>query len=171
MSRRGRLAVAGAIALISAIGIAVLIGQLVSRGDGRTPLPFRLRVGAAVAPFTGFHEAQVELDGRCRRFVVADTASQRQQGLRGRVDLGGYEGMLFVFSSDTDAAFTMAGVTPPLEISWYTADGTRVGGAHMAACPDGDEADCPVYRSGRRYRLALETPGGTAFAGGLASCG
>ena len=73
--------------------------------------------------------------------------------------------------TDTDAAYTMAGVTAPLEIAWYAADGKRVGGAHMAACPDRDQAHCPIYRSGRRYRLALETPGGSGIAGGLAPCG
>ena len=171
VSRRGRLTIAGAVALIAGIGIVVLGVQLVSGGGGRAPLPLRLRERAAVAPFTGLREAPVELDGRCRRVVVADTASLRQAGLRGRVDLGEYAGMLFVFPGDTDAPYTMAGVTAPLDIGWYTADGRRVGGAHMAACPDRDQAHCPMYRSGRRYRLALETPGGSGIAGQLAPCG
>ena len=134
-------------------------------------MPLRLRERAAVAPFTGFREAQVDLDGRCRRVVVADTSARREQGLRGHVDLGEYAGMLFVFSDETDVPYTMAGVTAPLDIGWYSADGRRVGGAHMAACPDRDQAHCPIYRSGRRYRLALETPGGSGIAGGLAPCG
>jgi uncharacterized membrane protein (UPF0127 family) len=171
VSRRRRLTVAGAVALIAAIGMAVLAVRLVSGGGGRSSLPLRLRESAAVAPFTGFREAHVDLDGRCRRVVVADTTSLRQQGLRGHENLGRYAGMLFVFSGDTSAAYTMAGVTAPLEISWYAADGTRVGGAHMAACPNRDQAHCPVYRSARLYRVALETPVGSVFAGGMAPCG
>jgi uncharacterized membrane protein (UPF0127 family) len=171
LSRRRRLTLAVAVALIAAIGIAVLAVRCVSGGGDRASSPLRLRERAAVAPFTGFQEAQVDVDGRCRRVVVADTASLRQQGLRGHVDLGGYAGMLFVYSDDTDVAYTMAGVTASLEIGWYLADGTRVGGAHMAPCPNRDQAHCPIYRSGRRYRVALETPGGSGIAGGLAPCG
>jgi uncharacterized membrane protein (UPF0127 family) len=170
VSRRTRLTIAGAVALIAGIGIAVLAVQFVSGGGGRASSPLRLRERAAVAPFTGFREAQVDFDGRCRRVVVADTSARREQGLRGHVDLGEYAGMLFVFSDDTDVPFTMAGVTAPLDIGWYSADGRRVGGAHMAACPGRDQAHCPIYRSGRRYRLALETPGGSGIAGGLAPC-
>ena len=79
--------------------------------------------------------------------------------------------MLFVFAGDTDAAFTMAGVTAPLEIGWYSADGKRVDGAHMAPCPDRGQADCPVYASGRKYRVALERPGGSSSVGQLTPCG
>jgi uncharacterized membrane protein (UPF0127 family) len=171
VSRRHRLTIAGAVALISAIGIVVLAVRFASGGGGRATLPLGLWERAAVAPFTGFREANVALGGRCRRVVVADTASLRQQGLRGHVNLGRYAGMLFVFSDDVDVSFTMAAVTAPLEIGWYSADGTRVGGTHMAACPNRDQAHCPLYRSGRRYRLALETPGGSGIAGGLAHCG
>ena len=100
---------------------------------------------AASAPFPGYRETRLDLDGRCRRVAVADTVSLRADGLRGHVDLGPYAGMLFVFDGDTAAAFTMSGVTAPLEIGWYAADGSRVGGAHMAPCPDRTQADCPVY--------------------------
>ena len=171
ISRRTRLSIAGAVALITGVGAVVLAVQLVSGGGGRASSPLRLRERAAVTPFTGFREAHVDFDGRCRRVVVADTSARREQGLRGHVDLGEYAGMLFVFSDDTDVAYTMAGVTAPLDIGWYSADGRRVGQAHMAACPYRDQAHCPMYRSGRRYRLALETPGGSGIAGGLAPCG
>jgi uncharacterized membrane protein (UPF0127 family) len=170
MSRRARLTIAAAVALLSAIGIGVLGVALVSGGDGRAPLPFGLHTTPAVTPFAGYGETRVLVDGHCRRVVVADTAARREQGLRGS-DLGAYAAMLFVNAHDTNAAFTMAGVTAPLEISWFTAGGARTGGAHMVPCPDRDEAHCPVYRSARRYRLALETPGGSAVTTSLAPCG
>jgi uncharacterized membrane protein (UPF0127 family) len=170
VSRRARLRLAAAVAVISAIGIVVLAVQLASRGNDSADLPLGLELRAAMAPFPGYRETLVALDGTCRRVAVANTASLRADGLRGHVDLGPYAGMLFVFDGDSRTAFTMAGVTAPLEIGWYAADGSRVGAAHMAPCPDRSEADCPVYASKRRYRLALETPGGSTAASGLAAC-
>ena len=170
MSRRARLRLAAAVAVISAIGIVVLAVQLASRGSDDAHLPLGLELRAASTPFPGYREARLAFDGRCRRVAVADTASLRADGLRGHVDLGPYAGMLFVFDGDTASAFTMSGVTASLEIGWYAADGRRVGGAHMTPCPDRTQAECPVYASKRRYRLALETPGGSTSVSGLAAC-
>jgi uncharacterized membrane protein (UPF0127 family) len=170
VSRRARLIIAAAVAAISAIAIVVLGLQLASRGDGDAKLPLDLELRSAAAPFAGYREARIDFDGRCRRVAVANTEALRAQGLRGHTELGPYAGMLFVFDRDTRSAFTMAGVSQPLEIGWYTADGTRVGGAHMAACPDRTQEDCPVYGADRKYRVALETPGGSPSASGLAAC-
>ena len=170
MSTRARLIVAATVALISLVGIAVL-AIVVSHGDGRAAAPFGVSEHSAAVPFTGYRAARVDIDGRCRPVVVADTATLQEQGLRGREDLGGYAGMVFVTSHDTDTAFTMSGVAAPLEVSWYSANGKRLGGAHMAACPDRDEAHCPEYRSPSPYRVALETPGGSRYGGDLAPCG
>ena len=165
------MTIAAAVAVVSAIGTGALAAQLASRGHDRARLPADLHLRAASAPFAGYQETRIELDGRCRRVAVADTGPRRADGLRGRTDLGRYAGMLFVFDGDTQAAFTMAGVTDPLEIGWYTADGARIGGAHMAPCPHRTQAECPVYASRKRYRLALERPGGTTSASGLTPCG
>ena len=162
---------AAAVAAISAIGIVALAVQLASRGEGDAQLPLRLELRAAAAPFAGYRETRIDLGGRCRRVAVADTGSLRAEGLRGRVDFGDYAGMLFVFDGDTRTAFTMAGVADPLEIGWYAADGTRVGGAHMAPCPHRTQAECPAYASKRKFRVALETPGGSTSASGLTACG
>lgn len=171
MSRRTRLTIAAAVALISLAGMGGLGVWLATRGGGRAALPFAALVRPASAPFRGYRETSVDLGGRCRRVAVADTDALRQEGLRGHVYLGAYAGMLFVSPHDSADAFTMAGVTVPLEIGWYTADGAPVDHAHMAACPDLDRAHCPVYRSDRPYRLALETPGGSPAAGGITACG
>ena len=171
VSRRARLTIAAAIAVIAAIGIGALAAQLSSTGDHASRLPLDFRQRAAVAPFAGYGETSVEVDGRCRRVAVADTAALRADGLRGHVDLGPYAGMLFAFDGDTKAAFTMAGVTAPLEIGWYAADGTRVDLAHMTACPDRGQADCPIYAPDRKYRVAFERPGGSSAPSQLAPCG
>jgi uncharacterized membrane protein (UPF0127 family) len=170
VSRRARRTLAVAVAVISAIGIVVLVVQFASRGNNSAHPPIGLRTRPAGTPFGGFRETRIDLDGRCRQVAVADTASLREQGLRGHVDLGTYGGMLFVFGGDTDAAFTMAGVTAPLEIGWYSADGKRVDGAHMAPCPNRGQGNCPVYASGRKYRVALERPRGSQSVGQLTPC-
>ena len=83
MPRRARLTIAAAIAVLSAIGIGVLAFALVSGGDSRASLPLGLRTTVAVAPFAGYGETRVLVDGHCRRVVVADTATKREEGLRG----------------------------------------------------------------------------------------
>lgn len=168
------MTVATALALVSAIGIGVIVVQFVTRGSGRASLPSGYAVRAAHAPFAGFRETDIRVNERCARVVVADTEARREQGLRGHGTPGSwgeYAAMLFVARDDTTTAFTMAGVTAPLEISWYTADGKRLDGAHMDACPDRDESHCPLYRSRRAYRLALETAGGFPSGAQIAPCG
>jgi uncharacterized membrane protein (UPF0127 family) len=165
------LAIAAVVAVVSAIGIVILVVHLVSSGDDESRLPVDFEQRAAVAPFAGYQETSVEVDRRCRRVAVADTGALRADGLRDHVKLGPYAGMVFVFDGDTTASFTMAGVTDPLEIAWYTSDGTRVDGAHMAPCPDRGQADCPIYSSRGRYRFAFERPGGSAPPSELTACG
>ena len=168
MSTRARLAVACAIAVLSAAGIAILAVHWLSR-DSRASTPLGLHESPAAAPFAGSREVSLSVGTHCVRVVVADTEAARERGLRGAVGLGPYGGMLFVQPGDTDTAFTMAGVTTPLVVTWYTAGGSRIGVARMAPCPR-DAEHCPVYRSRGRYRLALETPPGAAAPAHLLPC-
>jgi uncharacterized membrane protein (UPF0127 family) len=170
LSRRARLRIAAAIAVFSAIGIVVLAVLVSSHGNHEAHLPLRLQTRAAGAPFEGYGATRVEVDGRCRPVAVADTGDLRVAGLRDHTDLGQYAGMLFVFEGNTNAAFTMAGVTDALEIGWYSAVGTRVDGAHMAPCPNHGQADCPIYSSDTSYRIAFERPAGSAAPSNLAPC-
>jgi len=158
------------IAVISGIGIGVLAVHAALRGGNDSHLPLGLQTRPATAPFAGYRETRIVIDGRCRAVAVADTESLREQRLRGHVHTGRYAGMLFAFDGQTGAAFTMSGVSQPLEIGWYTAAGKRVGGAHMAPCPGRGQADCPVYSAGRSYRVALERPGGSASVGAITPC-
>jgi uncharacterized membrane protein (UPF0127 family) len=168
VSSRAQVAVAAAVAVLSAIGIGVLVQRWLS-DDGSTAMPRGLRESPAVAPFSGYREVRVTLDDRCARLVVADTESRRRRGLRGAGDLGPYAGMLFVQPGDSRVAFTMAGVSDPLDIAWFAPDGARVGTAHMRPCPNGGD-DCPLYRSPRPYLTALEVPGGRPLPQQLAPC-
>lgn len=168
MSTRARVAIAAVVAVVSAVGMGIIVARWVSN-DGQTATPRGLPETAAVAPFAGYREVRVEIDHRCARVVVADTEERRQRGLRGARDLGPYAGMLFVQPGDSDIAFTMSGVSDALDIAWFAADGSRVGGARMRPCPRGGR-DCPLYRSPHPYRSALETPPGVTMPQHLAGC-
>ena len=96
--------------------------------------------------------------------LVADTDAQRAQGLMGRRDLAGFDGMLFRFDADTTSPFYMRNVPVPLSIAWFDAEGRFVSASDMAPC--GDEEGCPTYQPAGPYRMALEVP-----AGGLAPLG
>jgi hypothetical protein len=169
------------IALLVIGAIAVVIGVVLVAadrpGDGGHIAPEEAASIAelvrdappASPPFPSLTEADVSVGGRCLRVVVADGLDERVQGLRGRSDLGDYDGMLFAYEEPTTATFTMSTVPVPLEIGFYQADGTPVSRRHMTPCPRA-EADCPSYSAGSSFQYALETLSGELPSGELSPC-
>src|SRR5262249_51705718 len=134
---------------------------------GAAPSPGVVRDrGSARAPFASLSAGTVRVGVRDLRVVVADTESEREQGLRGRRDASPYDGMIFVFPSDSTVAFTMAGVPAPLDIGFYGADGALVDQLRMEPCA-GTDATCPVYQARHPFRYALETAPDGLPSGGL----
>jgi hypothetical protein len=174
---RARFVVFAAVVLavvVGGVGLAIaLFGGRGSTGSPRPPAGFLAATlsGAQPAgePFPELTEVRLGVGGDCLRLVVADDVEERVDGLRDRTDLGAYDGMLFVFDSPSNSAFTMSGVTTPLDIGWYSASGQPVGSAEMEPCPS-DAVDCPAYSAGSRYRFAVETLGGELPAGALSGC-
>jgi len=113
----------------------------------RTGLP---GVGEAAASITA---ADGTVTGCC--LLVAATDEQRQRGLMEVTDLGGYQGMVFVWDADTSGGFWMRNTPTPLSIAWFDADGDFVSSADMEPCP-ATAPDCPVYPAGGSYRFAVE---------------
>ncbi|MEA3511270.1 MAG: DUF192 domain-containing protein [Actinomycetota bacterium] len=105
----------------------------------------------------GFDTATIAIDEQQLAVAVADTSALRSQGLMGVTDLGGLDGMLFVFEETTDGGFWMKDTLIPLDIAFFDADGVFVGGFAMEPCT-GDP--CPVYRPSGTYRYAVEVPEG-----------
>ncbi len=124
----------------------------------------------AIEPFEGLTASRVQLGRQCLKVVVADADAEREEGLRARADLGPYAGMLFVFPTRGNVAFTMSGTLVPLTIGFYDGAGKRVDGMRMAPCP-GDDASCPVYRAGGDFTYAIETTADRLPSGALAPCG
>ncbi len=109
----------------------------------------------------GFDTTTISVDDRAMVVAVAQTPDQRSQGLMGVTDLGGLDGMLFLFEGDTEGGFWMKNTLIPLDIAFFETDGLLVDRLSMAPCV----ADpCPSYRPDGAYRYALETPeGGLTF--------
>ncbi|HEX3622993.1 MAG TPA: DUF192 domain-containing protein [Acidimicrobiales bacterium] len=90
--------------------------------------------------------------------LLADTEAQQELGLMNRTDIGGYDGMLFRFQSDTTVSFYMKDTPLPLSIAFFDGSGQFVSTTDMPPCVD--RPSCPLYNAARPYRYALEVPEG-----------
>jgi uncharacterized membrane protein (UPF0127 family) len=103
----------------------------------------------------GDQPATVTLGGETWTVLDGDS-----DGMRGRTDFGGADGMLFRFDPEVDTqriGWVMDGVAFPLDIAWFDDAGGLVGTESMAICP---AEPCPTYTPGAPYRYALEAPVG-----------
>jgi uncharacterized membrane protein (UPF0127 family) len=119
-------------------------------------------------PLEGFGEVAFRVDGmgaalRCA--LLAETPQQLQRGLMHVTDLGGYDGMIFRFATDTTGGFWMKDTPMPLSIAWFDATGRFVSSADMDPCLG--QTTCPTYPPGGPYRYALEVPQGRLPALGI----
>lgn len=97
---------------------------------------------------------------------VAATPQERARGLMGITDLGGADGMVFVYDAPTQGDFWMRNTPTPLSIAFFAADGSFVSAADMLPCLDGPDAGCARYGAAGPYTAAIEV-----FAGDLADLG
>jgi uncharacterized membrane protein (UPF0127 family) len=112
-------------------------------------------------PITGFGEIAYRVNrspDATRCALLAQTASQQAKGLMGQTDLAGFDGMLFVFPTDTTQTFWMKDTPLPLSIAWFDSAGRFVSSADMEPCLD--KPECPSYSAAAPYRYALEVPTG-----------
>ena len=124
----------------------------------------------AVKPFRRLTATRIVVGKQTLRVVIADSDTERTQGLRRRHTIGRYDGMLFVYPSATTATFTMSTVPVALDIAFYASDGRVVRRLAMAPCA-GSDSTCPGYPSGGTFRYALETLAGDLPRGRLRSPG
>lgn len=95
---------------------------------------------------------------------LAETAEQRSQGLMFVTDLGGADGMAFLYESPQTGAFWMKNTVLPLSIAFYAAEGTYLGAFDMEPCT----ADpCPTYPTMPDFTVAIETTQGNLAALGI----
>ena len=93
-------------------------------------------------------DADGTVTGCC--LLVAATAEQRQRGLMEVTDLGGYQGMVFVWTLDTEGAFWMRN-TPDSCRPWSTRTASSCRPRHGACRPPRTTARVPAggLRTGR----------------------
>ena len=89
--------------------------------------------------------------------AVANTPETRTQGLMGVTELGGLDGMLFVFEADSESGFWMRDTLIPLDIAFFAFDRIFVDKLTMVPCTTDD---CPLYHATGPYRYAIEAPEG-----------
>ena len=166
---RLRIAIAAAVALASLAGMIAIVVHNSGSRETRARLPFAT-TSRALTSFIGFDEARVGLGSKCLRVLVAATPVLRNRGLRDVRTLAPYDGMLFVFTGDSSARFTMANTPTPLDITFFAASGAPVDHTHMTPCPNGTDATCPAYASKHPYRYALERPAGAVGGGSVGAC-
>lgn len=110
------------------------------------------------ATLADFTTTQIEVGEQRLTVAVAETPSQRNQGLRGVETLPeGIDGMLFVFGTPMTATFGMRDTLFPLDIWWFDSEGRLVGSIRMTPC---DSPPCVGYDSPGQISWALETPAG-----------
>lgn len=94
---------------------------------------------------------------------LADTASQRSQGLMFVTDLGPADAMAFRYPEPHTGSFWMKNTVLPLSIAFFAPDGAFVEAFEMEPC----ESDpCPSYPTPAGFSIAVEVP-----QGGLAELG
>jgi uncharacterized membrane protein (UPF0127 family) len=161
----------GIVALVVLGGLAFLV-----RGANNPADPSLKADGAVSLPRThfgdfaeiGFHvEGGAANAAASRCALLAETTAQQELGLMNRVDMGGYDGMLFKFASDTTVSFYMKDTPLPLSIAFFDSGGQFVSTADMPPCID--QASCPLYNATRPYRYALEVPQGALPRLGIAA--
>lgn len=90
--------------------------------------------------------------------LVASDPEQRGRGLMTVTGFDGFDGMVFVYDTDSSGGYYMFNTPTPLTIYWWDADGDLVSSAEMAPCLDLPAAECPRYLPDGPYRYALEVP-------------
>ncbi len=99
--------------------------------------------------------ASLHIGGETLNVAVADTADERARGLMEITDLGGVDGMLFVFEESRAVTFTMRNTVIPLDVWFIDSSDTIVNTLEMVPCPG---EPCPGYDSVEDVINVLETP-------------
>ena len=120
--------------------------------DGRTPLRGFGQVAATITAADGT-TCEVCL-------LAAESEEQHARGLMEVTDeeLGGYDGMVFIYPEGSSGSFWMRNTPMPLSIAYFDDAGALVSTADMAPCSNAPT--CPSYPAAGPFALALEVPQG-----------
>ena len=88
---------------------------------------------------------------------LADDDASRGRGLMHVTDLGGKQGMAFVYPAPHTGSFYMLNTVLPLSIAFFGADGSFLGAFDMEPCTTDP---CPTYPTPADFTVAVEVPRG-----------
>jgi uncharacterized membrane protein (UPF0127 family) len=117
----------------------------------------------AISDFPGYRASTVEIDGTDIRVAIADTPALQELGLGNRNDLPDGEGMLFIFTTDSEEAFWMKDMNFSIDMVWISVEGNIVYMAQNVSPDTYPENFVPTSPA----RYVLELPAGYAQAHGF----
>ncbi len=99
--------------------LALAVFLALSSGSGRSD---GAKATTAQNAATDFYT--IAVGGKAVRMQMAVKRAEMERGLMGRTDLKADEGMLFVYAEPQRMSFWMRNTPTPLDIGFFTADGT-----------------------------------------------
>jgi uncharacterized protein len=118
-----------------------------------------LRIRSALTPPTD----SLVIGGHKLRVLVAKTNEEMTLGLSYRKDLGGYDGMLFLFNKPGVYGMVMRGMLFPLDMVWINNDRVVLVQKNLPLEPGKAEPELTVYSNTSSPATAvLELPAGSA---------
>jgi uncharacterized protein len=96
---------------------------------------------------------------------LAEGSIERRRGLMGVTDLGGKDGMAFVYTEPRTTAFTMQNTLLPLSIAFFDADGEFMDEFDMEPCT---AEPCDTYPTPEGFSVAVEVEQGDLDMLGIA---
>jgi uncharacterized membrane protein (UPF0127 family) len=104
----------------------------------------------------GFETTEITVDDQALTVLVAETSSQRSQGLMDIENLpDDIDGMLFLYEAPASVAFHMLNTPMPLDIWWFDVQAELIGYTEMEPCLI---EPCVTYGSPGQVVSVLETP-------------
>lgn len=147
-----------------AVGLFVaLVGYLTQVGEGKRTLPFEITSSSPTPTknVVKVGEREVSVD-------VADTNSERQKGLSGKMSLGENEGLLFVFDQkDTTPSFWMKDMNFSIDIIWIDDGKVEKIEKNVAPEPGVPDNKLKIYYPGSPIDYAVEVQAGFAEKNGI----
>jgi uncharacterized protein len=98
---------------------------------------------------------------------VAQTISQKAQGLMNRTTLAENRGMIFIFDFEMPQGFWMKNTIIPLDMIFVKSDGTVTDIATATPEPGIPDTKLTIYRSSSSAKYVIELPSGTCNKIGL----
>jgi uncharacterized membrane protein (UPF0127 family) len=152
---RGFFIVMGVIAVCAALAYVFFFFYMRAHAPVAAP--------ATLADFPGYKTTVVTIDGQAIDAAIADTPATQELGLGNRADLPDGEGMLFIFTTDSEEAFWMKDMHFSIDMVWISVQGNIVYMAQDVSPDTYPENFVPTSPA----RYVLELPAGYAAAHGF----